>query len=76
VLPFLWLIPAFPLAGFLILALSGNRRLPHAFTSLVGVGSVGLSALLAVLLGAEFSSPRRRDRLTRRRSGPGSRRAA
>ncbi len=53
-LPFLWLIPALPLAGFLILALSGNRRLPHAFTSLVGVGSVGLSALLTVLLGAEF----------------------
>jgi NADH-quinone oxidoreductase subunit L len=54
VLPLLWLIPAFPLAGFLILALSGNRRLPHAFTSLVGVGSIGLSALLTVLLGAEF----------------------
>jgi NADH-quinone oxidoreductase subunit L len=54
VLPLLWLVPAFPLAGFLILAGLGNRRLPHAVTTIVGVGSVGLSALVTLVIGAEF----------------------
>ncbi len=53
-LPLLWLVPAFPLAGFLVLTLLGGRRLPHGATTLIGVGSVGLSALLTLLLGAEF----------------------
>jgi NADH-quinone oxidoreductase subunit L len=53
VLNLLWSVPIIPLAGFAILAL-GGRRLPHAVTSIVGVGSVGLSALLTGLIGAQF----------------------
>ncbi|MBN1866939.1 NADH-quinone oxidoreductase subunit L [Candidatus Sumerlaeota bacterium] len=49
----LWLIPSLPLAGFLVLALAG-RRLPRALVSIVGVGSVGLSALLSLLIAREF----------------------
>jgi NADH-quinone oxidoreductase subunit L len=44
VLDLLWLIPALPLVGFLILALS---PLPKPGVAAIGVGSVGLSALLA-----------------------------
>ncbi|MBK5293594.1 MAG: NADH-quinone oxidoreductase subunit L, partial [Acidobacteriia bacterium] len=43
----LWLIPAFPLAGFLINGLLG-RRLPKAVINLVAVGSVLLSFLWVV----------------------------
>ncbi|HEX2245059.1 MAG TPA: NADH-quinone oxidoreductase subunit L [Gammaproteobacteria bacterium] len=43
-LDLLWLIPALPLVGFLILALS---PLPKPGVAAIGVGSVGLSALLA-----------------------------
>ncbi len=50
---FLWLIPVLPYAGFLVLALAGNR-LPRAFVAGVGVGSVGLSALLSIILAAFF----------------------
>jgi len=52
-LELLWLIPAFPLAGFLILAVVGSR-LSRNISALIGVGSVFLSALLAVLLGIDF----------------------
>jgi len=38
----LWLIPAFPLAGFLVNGLLGRRR-SNAFVNLVGAGSVLLS---------------------------------
>jgi NADH-quinone oxidoreductase subunit L len=41
----LWLIPALPLAGFIVLALFG-ARLPRKLTAWVGVGSVGLSAMV------------------------------
>lgn len=51
----LWLIPILPFAGFTILAL-GGRRVPHRVVSVIGVGSVGLSALLAILVGASFLS--------------------
>jgi NADH-quinone oxidoreductase subunit L len=54
VLSLLWLVPAFPLAGFLVLTLLGGRRLSHAATTLIGVGSVGLSAALTILIGVEF----------------------
>ena len=40
----LWLIPAFPLAGFLVSGLLG-RRLPKALVNLVAIGSVVLSLL-------------------------------
>ena len=37
----LFLIPAIPFAGFLVLALTG-RRLSNASIAFVGVGSVGM----------------------------------
>ena len=49
----LWLVPALPLAGFLILALLG-ARLPRAAVAILGAGSVGLSALIAILASASF----------------------
>ncbi len=42
----LWLIPALPLAGFLVNGLLGTR-LGKRFVSVVGVGSVGLATLVA-----------------------------
>jgi NADH-quinone oxidoreductase subunit L len=50
---FLYLIPALPLAGALVLALTG-RRLSKAAIALVGAGSVGISALLAVFMAIAF----------------------
>jgi NADH-quinone oxidoreductase subunit L len=49
----LYLIPALPFAGFVILALTG-RRLTKKTAALVGAGSVGMSALLAVLMSIDF----------------------
>ncbi|MHB1004691.1 MAG: NADH-quinone oxidoreductase subunit L [Chloroflexota bacterium] len=49
----LWLIPALPFAGFLILALAGPR-LSRTAIAWVGVGSVGLAAALALAVGAGF----------------------
>lgn len=46
-------IPLFPLIGFLILVLT-QGQLPKQKAALVGVGSVGLSALLVALIGYEF----------------------
>ncbi len=46
---YLWLIPALPFAGFLILALLGGR-LPRAASAVVGCGSIGLSAVTAMLI--------------------------
>ncbi len=48
-----WLIPALPFAGFAILALAGGR-LSKRVVSLIGVGAVGLSALLAFAVGGDF----------------------
>jgi NADH-quinone oxidoreductase subunit L len=50
---FLFLIPALPFAGSLILALAG-RRLSKPTVALVGVGSVGLSALMTMTMAIEF----------------------
>jgi NADH-quinone oxidoreductase subunit L len=53
----LWLIPAFPLAGFLALAFLGGR-MPKRLAAAVGTGSVGASALISLALGISFiSSP-------------------
>jgi NADH-quinone oxidoreductase subunit L len=52
-LELLWLIPALPLAGFFILALTGTR-LSRTFSACVGVGSIGLSAVLSALIGISF----------------------
>ena len=52
----LWLLPALPLAGFLLCLFLG-RRLGKAFVSAVGVGSVGLAtAAAAMRLVPYFSS--------------------
>ncbi|KAA3436379.1 NADH-quinone oxidoreductase subunit L [Rufibacter hautae] len=51
----LWVIPALPFAGALLLILLGGR-LPRTVVSLIGVGSVGLSAVLTLLLGFQFLS--------------------
>ena len=47
------LIPVLPFAGFLVLALAG-RRLSKAAIASVGAGSVGVSAILTVLIGIQF----------------------
>ena len=49
----LWLVPALPFAGFLILALRGSR-MSRGLVSLVGCGSVGLAALIALGIAAAF----------------------
>ena len=49
----LWLIVALPFAGALILAIFG-RRFPRVFHAVTGVASVGLSALLTLILGSRF----------------------
>ncbi len=49
----LWLIPALPLAGFVVLVLIGPR-LSRVGVAIVGVGSVGLSALAAILTSVAF----------------------
>ncbi len=53
----LFLIPALPFAGFLVLALFG-RRLSKSGIAAVGAGSVGLSAILSILIGIEFITAR------------------
>ncbi|MEJ2536586.1 MAG: proton-conducting transporter membrane subunit, partial [Calditrichia bacterium] len=53
----LWLVPALPFFSFLILALVG-KRLPRSLAAILGVGSVGISALLTIGIGIQFiSSP-------------------
>ncbi|HEY0898096.1 MAG TPA: NADH-quinone oxidoreductase subunit L [Sphingobacteriaceae bacterium] len=49
----LWLIPALPFAGSLILLLVG-RKLPKPVIALIGAASVSLSALLTIALGFSF----------------------
>lgn len=49
----LWIIPALPFASFLLLALFG-AWMPRSVHAALGVGSVLLSALATMLIGAEF----------------------
>lgn len=49
----LWLIPALPCAGFIALVLRG-QRLSRKGIAVIGVGSVGLSALIAIVVGIGF----------------------
>ena len=49
----LWLVPALPFAGFLVLSILG-RGLPAKAVAAVGAGSVGLSAALTFYLGAAY----------------------
>ncbi len=52
-LDLLWLIPALPMVGFLLLVIFGPRLSPRGST-IVGVGSVGAAALVSILVGAQF----------------------
>jgi NADH-quinone oxidoreductase subunit L len=52
-LTLLWLIPALPLAGFVVLALAGFR-MPRRAVAAVGVGSVALAAATAVGVAIRF----------------------
>ncbi|MBL7861836.1 MAG: NADH-quinone oxidoreductase subunit L [Cyclobacteriaceae bacterium] len=49
----LWLIPALPFAGSLILIVAGSK-LPKKYVPLIGSGSVGVSAFITLLIGMEF----------------------
>jgi len=48
-LDWLWIIPALPFAGFLILVVIGSR-LSKQGIALIGVGSIGLSAVITILI--------------------------
>ena len=47
------LIPALPLAGFLVLSLAG-RRLPKTIIALIGAGTVSVAAIIAIIIGIQF----------------------
>src|SRR5437016_2342414 len=47
------LVFAFPLAGFVALAFA-RGRMPENAAAVVGVGSIGMSALLTLLIGWQF----------------------
>ena len=49
----LWLIPTFPLLGFLVLFLS-QGKLPKIVVALVGAGSIGLAAIGTLVVGNAF----------------------
>jgi NADH-quinone oxidoreductase subunit L len=51
----LWLIPTLPFAGALVLILAATR-LSRSVIPIVGAGSVGLSALITILVGIDFQS--------------------
>src|SRR5688500_82143 len=53
ILRLLWLIPALPLAGFLLLALYGGR-LSRRRVAWVGCGSVGMAAVTTALVSVDF----------------------
>ncbi len=62
-LELLWLIPALPLASFVILALAG-RRMSSTAVAALGAGSIGASAVVSILVAAAFiASPPARPRL-------------
>ncbi|HEY6243449.1 MAG TPA: NADH-quinone oxidoreductase subunit L [Pyrinomonadaceae bacterium] len=52
-LHWLWLVPAFPFAGYLVLALAG-ARLSRTSVASIGVGTVGLATLVACGVGLSF----------------------
>jgi NADH-quinone oxidoreductase subunit L len=58
----LWLIPALPFAGFLVLAMAG-KGLPKPVAAIIGAGSVGLSAVLTVIIGISFIAFPPQDRV-------------
>jgi NADH-quinone oxidoreductase subunit L len=52
-LSLLWLMPALPLAGFLVLAVLGSR-MPKRASAWIGVGTIGLSTLVSLLITWKF----------------------
>jgi len=61
-LTLLCLIPALPFAGFIVLALAG-RRMPRNAVAVIGCGTVGLSASIAIAIAARFlTAPPEGDR--------------
>jgi NADH-quinone oxidoreductase subunit L len=50
---FLYLTVLFPLIGFVLLA-AGRNKLPENVAAILGVGAVGLSALVALIAGLDF----------------------
>ncbi len=51
----LWLIPTLPFLGALILIIFSSR-LPKSVSAVIGSGSVGLAALITILVGYDFLS--------------------
>ena len=49
----LWLVPALPLAGFLVLFVT-EGRLPDKLVAVVGAGTIGAAALVALVVGNAF----------------------
>ncbi len=49
----IWLVPFVPYAGALVLALAGPW-LPRRLVALIGAGTVGVAAVLAMLIGIDF----------------------
>ncbi|MCZ6869352.1 MAG: NADH-quinone oxidoreductase subunit L [Gammaproteobacteria bacterium] len=49
----LWLVPSLPLAGFLILILT-QGRMPNPLVAMIGAGSIGFAALVALAAGLDF----------------------
>ena len=52
-LELLWLVPAIPFAGALVLAVLGPR-MPHKSVAAIGVGTIGVSAILSGLIAVAF----------------------
>lgn len=50
---YLYLIPAMPLIGFLLLV-TGGAQFPRYVTALIGAGSICVSAIIAITMGAQF----------------------
>lgn len=55
ILDLLFLVVVFPLAGFITLAFA-RGRMPENAAAIIGVGTIGLSALLTAVLGYQFLS--------------------
>lgn len=50
---FIWLLPTFPLLGFLILVLTAGN-LPKRAVATIGAGSIGVSFLVAAIIALQF----------------------
>ncbi|HQZ38500.1 MAG TPA: NADH-quinone oxidoreductase subunit L [Vicinamibacterales bacterium] len=61
-LDWLWLVPAMPVAGFLILAVVG-ARLHRRAVATVGVGSIAIATVIAFVVGARLVSLPPADRV-------------